>query len=203
MSGGINYKGKLQEFLQKSNNDLPIYTTLPDNTMFTSTISFCYNNKEIKLTSDKLFGSKKQAEQNISQEALGLLDNMLNKEYVIKSTITDSYNIIIIIDYENYSDDMEIDRFKLCNNNITVRKYASSFCSKSETADVIVNSTRRDVADIKICCDVGVIFNNNDAQLVVIITNDHFASCLSDIYNKCYHVQSIKHCIEKLNNFLF
>jgi len=35
MSGGINYKGKLQELLQKSNHNLPIYVTLPDNTMFT------------------------------------------------------------------------------------------------------------------------------------------------------------------------
>ena len=96
----------------------------------------------------------------------------------------------------NYSDDIDIDRFKICNNNIKVSKYASSFCSKADTADIIVNSTRQDA-------DVGVIFATTSNALVIIITKDHFASCLSDIYKNCYHVQSIKHCVAKLNSFVF
>ena len=91
----------------------------------------------------------------------------------------------------------------MCNNNVKVLKYASSFCSKVNTADIIVESTHQDVSDIKMCCDVGVIFATESTPFVIIITRDHFASCLSDIYKNCYHVQSIKHCVAKLNSFVF
>ena len=203
MSGGINYRGKLQEFLQKSGNTIPVYSTTQRGTLFVSTISFNYNTHNIQLVGEDTFNSKKQAEQYISQKALETLNKMLDKEYVVKSIIPYSYDVHILIDYENYSDDADIDRFKICNNNIKVIKYASSVCSKVHTADIIVDSTRQDASDVKMCCDVGVIFATITDPLVIIITKDHFASCLSDIYERCYHLHSIKDCVKKLSDFLF
>ena len=120
-------------------------------------------------------------------------------EYRIESHNLDLKQIFIFIDYENYNDDVKINKFKECNPQINVVKYASTFNPRESTADVKVNSNRSDATDIKICCDVGVIFNNKIDSIVYIVTRDHFASCLSDLYENCYHVISVDQCFTGLN----
>jgi len=198
----MDYKSKLQILLQKSSNDLPYYYIHQQNDAppfkYSCQISFKIKGKLFQIWSTNSFNSKKEAEQNAAQQSLLNINETFENEYQIKSYKSSWNQVFVFIDYENYNDDIKIDKFKECNPLVNVVKYASIFNPRESTADVKVNSNRSDATDIKICCDVGVIFNTDINSLIYIVTRDHFASCLSDLYTNCYHVVSIDQCFTEL-----
>lgn len=186
--------------MQKNREELPVYKANHLNNKpphkFTCKVTFTINGEKIEAKSIGEFSTKRAAEQNAAEQSLMILEKKYEGVYRLKSN---DKNIHVLIDYENYNDDDKIDKFIKCNGNMNVTKYASIFNPRESTADIKVNSNRSDATDIKICCDVGVIFHTQNNPIVFVITRDHFASSLSDLYDDCYHVVSIDDCFNRIN----
>lgn len=199
----MDYKSKLQILLQKSSSELPNYCSSQHNDVppfkYSCKVTYKIKNDVFHALSNDYFESKKKAEQNAAHVALFNIEESSKNEYKIGLDSLDQKKIFVLIDYENYNDDTKIDKFKECNPQIVVTKYASIFNPRESTADIKVQSNRSDATDIKICCDVGIMFNTDINSIVYIITRDHFASCLSDLYKSCYHVVSIDQCFNEIN----
>lgn len=105
-------------------------------------------------------------------------------------------NITVFIDYENYTDDKEIDEFKK-SVDAKVLKISSRYHQKADSADLCIDSARKDAADIFIVCQVAELMKKSGKGFAFIVSKDKFASVVPDIYPKrCYHVSDIKHCYE-------
>ena len=205
----IDYKSKLQIILQKSKNNLPIYDTHyvenESDYKFQSVLTFTFNDT-IRTEKDKnqLFLSKQKAEQHIAHLGILFIEKLRSEKFIINKKIFEKFtDVHILIDYENFNNNDEIDLLKKNNHldNFYVTKYASSHNAIADFADIVVNSTRHDACDVKICCETSRIFLSFDNPLVIIITKDNFASCLGDIYENCYHLPNIIDCVNKINSF--
>ena len=149
---------------------------------------------EIKINNNKINCDNK----NVSNVNIETINNK-NQMIIIEPDPSTIFHVLI--DYENYCDAKKINYYKCRHPEISFKKYTSSFHPKAKEADVVVRSSRPDATDIKICCDIGEIYCRHrlktpDIQMVVIvITKDRFASCLTDIYKKCYHVPDMDECM--------
>lgn len=209
----VNYKGRLQEYLQQSKEFPPKYTARVDEKEFWADVNFTVNGTKYIISSDRRSRNKKIATQMAAHNALLKLGHVKQSGELIKTPgsahnidyklDTDNIygEITVIIDYENYCNDSHIDAFMRANPEMNVVKYTSRYHPRAPNADVTVNSSRSDASDIKICCDVGVIFEDNPESIVVVVTRDHFASCLSDIYENCHHCADMYHCHEILSRY--
>ncbi|MBL4898543.1 MAG: hypothetical protein JKX76_02720 [Colwellia sp.] len=201
----MNSKSEIQEILAKRGLDLPAYTTInisdPDQIseppLFQSEINFIFELPEqttYTIKSD-LFPSKKKAEKDAATKALVAIKQLLPENitdfHISENTIG---NVFIFIDYENYNNDFHIDLFKEHNPSINVVKCTAKYHPRSNNADLTINSRIADATDILISCKVGELYSNENCnyETVIIITNDHFGSCIADIYQNCFHLPNIQ-----------
>ena len=67
-----------------------------------------------------------------------------------------------------------------------------------DKADIIVDSQHKDATDTVIIVHAGQDLLDEAIKKIFIISHDHFASTISDLYSKIYHVISIKEMMENL-----
>ena len=196
----MNPKSKLQELIQKNNGSVPQYVTQIDEQeskkpMFKSFISYTFDNVINTITTNHLFFSKKEAEKHIAKKAIKKILKSVNSKY--NSNIANKNNITVFIDYENYADDHEIELFKN-NTGINVMRVANKNHPKVDNTDIITNSTRSDASDVLIICKVAETFMSNKNAIVFVVTRDHFAEVLADLYPNCHRVVSIEQCYNEI-----
>jgi len=102
--------------------------------------------------------------------------------------------IIVLIDYENISNE-ETNKFKKSikimrdkNINVQMLTFAGYNNPRSNTADVIVESKRKDAVDHFISYYVGMLeMKSQSPNKIHVITMDHFGQCLQDICDTVIH----------------
>jgi hypothetical protein len=63
-----------------------------------------------------------------------------------------------------------------------------------------VDSQHKDATDTQIIVLAGQRMLNPKVKKIYVITRDHFAVTLSDLYNKCHHVVSMEKLIDDLTS---
>jgi len=202
-----NPKSELQELLQKHNTTTPSYITIQceystefyKKPMFMCELTVQYEDGDFLVRSGGVYESKKTAQIHAAKNALKYIHAKMKEKYKLTPEnfpLEFLKNIIVFIDYENYADDQQINLFKKSIPNVF--KVVNKNHPKVSLADIITNSTRSDASDILITCKTAEAFITNPKALIFIITRDHFADVLDDLYETCFHVTSVEECFCKI-----
>uniref|UniRef100_A0A6C0AC14 DRBM domain-containing protein n=1 Tax=viral metagenome TaxID=1070528 RepID=A0A6C0AC14_9ZZZZ len=188
----------------KDNTTVPVYKDESINSKpptFTSTVEFTYRDKFYKGVSS-IFKSKKLAQFNAAKNGLSQIVNLDKNKYSLENSKSKNYKnkrIFVLIDYENYNDDKEIDLFKTQQKDILTIKFTNTKHPRAEKADKLVPSDRRDATDIFIVCETALIKDKFPDAYIFIVTRDKFASVLADIYSNTFNTVTINETFNKLN----
>jgi len=182
----MDAKNKLQEYFQQSKLSLPVYKTTraggQDHAPLWVSSVFCHNGTSIE---GEVFNSKSDAEKSAAQKALHHLQSTLHalkeaKDYPLKTAI--------IIDMENMPKFFDtIPEEDLNHENLTVYGFIGVHHPMMDKmvhpkfVQVQSPSTRKDGTDTCIQVTVGHWLAEEKYDNYLIVTRDHFGSCLVDM----------------------
>lgn len=206
----MNYKGLLQEYLQKKKLNLPKYITKKINNKFYSIILL----DDEQYIDNELFINKKKAEQSIAKLVYNKLKekdeinkleiNLHNKKTCIFVDIENKQNILneiiekINIKFQKFNKNID---FYICyspNCKIDFSKYINKDIDKIFKY-YKTESLYKDAADISLVYLSGKIshkYNN-----IGIITSDHFGYSLVDIITENNKNKNIK-LLDNINDII-
>lgn len=171
--------------------------------VFSCKTTIMINDISIMLASHK-YNKKKDCEYDIYFQILQYIKTDI--EYNMLYGLNIVHDTLIIVDYENVSAKHEISKLdtlqKVLNmdRHCDVVKFAGKLSPVSHLSDIVVESTRKNAVDHYISFYLGMCYDNiSKDTLIFILTKDHFASCLDDMYENIYHVVSVQDIINKLD----
>lgn len=196
------------ELLTKNSIQFPV-TSFSDNTTKTNEKEFICKLETFHPNNPIFMSNIWKTKKDSEKEAFELYLNYINENdnidmsKLIINTEHIKKNIIIIIDYENVSNQKEIEKlYNSLNNNSNVKiikivSYASPLKNNLDNnCDIIVRSNRKDAVDHYIGYYIGITNSSNESDnLIYVISKDHFASCIQDFCANVYHAFDINDCI--------
>ena len=187
-------KNRLQEYFQKKDLDLPIYSTAraggeDHNPTWISQVSLC----DGRIFVSDPHSKKKYAELESATDALAALEIHNIESDTMKYCINfNDSNVVICIDVENQPCAIAEFVKNVSSTNVTVygfisdghplqKKLEISYYLRDERVNLIkIPSTRADGADIGMSMIVGSFIETMNYGLYMIISNDHFGEALAD-----------------------
>ena len=171
--------------------------------------------KEIDLTQKEEISSKSEDITHVDEQRRLRQSGNDRTSVLLSDTVIINKKLLILIDYENVShtyqhkqlsgflnnvmfDDTSDDRrcaysaeHDFLSEPVSVIKFAGKISTLKATADVIVNSTRKDAVDHYIGYYVGGLIMKypdlDKTHSIHILTRDHFASCIEDFNPNIKH----------------
>ena len=159
---------------------------------FVCTAEIMVNNIRYPFYSDT-HSTKKNSEREVCSMILLLIEQLSETRKPFQKKIILGHDTTIIVDYENVSKKSEIDKLykfvktiELDGFCINVVKIAGYMSSVKNNTDIVVRSSHKDAVDHYISFYTGRLYEklvrDNEELLhkIVIISRDHFSTCIQD-----------------------